>query len=94
MVHICDVRLSYNPYFSACFFSQNIIFLSQQISRNSVPACFFSEANGAVRCPLLLCLLKTAISRHVLSPFLFVCRISFILSQTVVSLTINSIKII
>ena len=42
------VRLSYNPYFSACFFSRNSIFLSQQISRNSVSACFFSEANGAV----------------------------------------------
>jgi hypothetical protein len=26
------VRLSYNPYFSACFFSQNSVFLSQQIS--------------------------------------------------------------
>ena len=38
---------SYNPSFSACFFSQNNIFLSQQISRNSVSACFFSEANEA-----------------------------------------------
>ena len=45
--HIGPVRLSYNPYFSACFFSRNNIFLSQQISRNSILAYFFSEANGA-----------------------------------------------
>ena len=38
----------YNLYFSTCFFSQNNIFLSQQISRNSVSACFFNEANGAI----------------------------------------------
>ena len=42
------VRLSDNPYFSACFFSRNSIFLSQQIHRNSVSACFFSEANRAI----------------------------------------------
>ena len=41
------VRLSYNLSFSACFFSRNSVFLSQQISRNNVSACFFSEANGA-----------------------------------------------
>ena len=41
------VCFSYNSYFSTCFFSQNNIFLSQQISRNSVSACFFNEANGA-----------------------------------------------
>ena len=40
------VRFSYNPYFSACFFYRNSVFLSQRISRNSVSACFFSEANG------------------------------------------------
>ena len=40
------VRLSYNLYFLAYFFSRNSIFLSQQISRNSVSAYFFSEANG------------------------------------------------
>jgi len=45
---IAPVRFSYNPSFSVCFFSRNIIFLSQQISRNSVSACFFSESNGAV----------------------------------------------
>jgi len=43
------VRFSYNPYFLACFFSRKNVFLSQQISRNSVSACFFSEANGAVK---------------------------------------------
>ena len=41
------VRLSYNSYFLACFFSRNSVFLSQQINRNSVSACFFSEANEA-----------------------------------------------
>ena len=41
------VRFSYNPFFSAYFFDRNSIFLSQQISLNSVSACFFSEANGA-----------------------------------------------
>ena len=41
------IRLSYNPYFSACFFSRDSVFLSQQISRNSISPCFFSEANGA-----------------------------------------------
>ena len=40
------VRFSSNPYFLACFFSPNSVFLSQQISRNSVSTCFFSEANG------------------------------------------------
>jgi len=47
--HVGHVRLSYNPYFSACFFfNRNNVFLSQQISRNSVSTYFFSEANGAV----------------------------------------------
>ena len=45
--HYQTVRFSYNPSFSACFFSRNSVFLSQQISRNSVSICFFSEANGA-----------------------------------------------
>ena len=40
------VRLSYNPYFLACFFSQNSVFLLLQISRNSISFCFFSEVNG------------------------------------------------
>ena len=30
-----------------CFFSGNSVFLSQQISRNNISACFFSEANGS-----------------------------------------------
>jgi len=41
-----SVRFSYNPSFSARFFSQNSVFLSQQISHNSVSTCFFSEATG------------------------------------------------
>ena len=40
-------RFSYNPYFLASFFSQNNIFLSQQISRNSILIYFFSETNMA-----------------------------------------------
>ena len=43
---LCPVRFSYNPYFSACFFSRNSIFLSQQISRNSVSACFSAKRIG------------------------------------------------
>ena len=43
MMHFGPVRLSYNSYFSACFFSWNSVFLSQQT------AGFFSEANGATR---------------------------------------------
>jgi hypothetical protein len=34
------VRLSYNPYILAGFFNRNSVFLSQQISENSVLACF------------------------------------------------------
>ena len=45
--HMSYVRLSYNPPFSACFFSRNSVFLSQQISQNSVSVCFFSKANRA-----------------------------------------------
>ena len=48
---IGPVHLSYNPYFSAYFFSWISVFLSQQVSRNSVSVCFFSKANGA-SCPL------------------------------------------
>ena len=45
---LCPICFSYNPSFSACFFSRSSVFLSQQISRNSVSACFFSEVNGAI----------------------------------------------
>jgi len=41
------VRFSYNSFFSACIFSWNSVFPSQQINRNSVLIYFFSEANGA-----------------------------------------------
>ena len=37
------VHFSYNPSFSACFFNQNSIFLSQQISQNSIFACFSAK---------------------------------------------------
>jgi hypothetical protein len=39
------VRFPYNPYFSTCFFKQNSIFLSQQISKQYFQSWFFSEAN-------------------------------------------------
>ena len=44
---ICHVCLSYNLYFSACLFSLNNIFLSQQISEQYFLTCFFNETNGA-----------------------------------------------
>jgi len=40
------VRFSYNPSFSACFFSWNSVFLSQQIRRNNVSACFSAKRMG------------------------------------------------
>jgi hypothetical protein len=42
------VRLSYNPYFLACFFSCNSVFLSQQINEQYFQPWFFSKANGAI----------------------------------------------
>ena len=42
------LRFFYNSYFSACFFYRNSVFLSQQINRNSISACFFSNANGTI----------------------------------------------
>jgi hypothetical protein len=42
------VQPAYNPYFSACFFNRNSIFLSQKISRNSVSVCFSAQVNGAL----------------------------------------------
>ena len=55
-------KLRYNPSFSAGFFNRNSVFLSQQISRNSVSACFLNEANGAK-----VVLLPTAHLSHGLS---------------------------
>jgi hypothetical protein len=40
--------LSYNPYFSAYFFSQNSNFLSQQINEQYFQPWLFSEANGLI----------------------------------------------
>ena len=49
-IYLVDhVRLSYNPYFSACFFSRNSIFLSQQIIRNNISTYFFGKENGSFR---------------------------------------------
>jgi hypothetical protein len=41
------VHLAYNPSFSACFFSQNSIFLSQQISQQCFSASLSAQPNGA-----------------------------------------------
>jgi len=41
--------LPYNPHYSACFFSRNCVFLSQQLSQNSVFQPIqpnFSKPNG------------------------------------------------
>ena len=39
---------SYNPSFSACFFSRNSVFLSQQISRNSIFGLFFQRSERSL----------------------------------------------
>jgi hypothetical protein len=41
------VHPAYNPYFSACFFSQNNIFLSQQINQPCFSAGLSAQPNGA-----------------------------------------------
>jgi hypothetical protein len=41
------VHPAYNPYFSACFFSRNNIFLSQQISQQCFSAGLSAQPNGA-----------------------------------------------
>jgi hypothetical protein len=41
------VHLAYNPSFSACFFSQNSIFLLQQISQQCFSAGLSAQSNGA-----------------------------------------------
>jgi hypothetical protein len=42
------VHPAYNPSFSACFFSRNHIFLSQQISQQCFSAGLPAQPNGAV----------------------------------------------
>jgi hypothetical protein len=42
-----SVHPAYNPSFSACFFSQNSIFLSQQISQQYFSADLSAQPNGA-----------------------------------------------
>jgi hypothetical protein len=45
--HNEPVRPAYNPSFLACFFSQNSIFLSQQISQQCFSADLSAQPNGA-----------------------------------------------
>jgi hypothetical protein len=49
MIHIHNqlVHPAYNPYFSACFFSRNSVFLSQQISKQCFSAGLSAQPNGA-----------------------------------------------
>jgi hypothetical protein len=42
-----SVHPAYNPSFSACFFSRNSIFLSQQISQQYFSAGLSAQPNGA-----------------------------------------------
>jgi hypothetical protein len=50
-MHIGSVHPAYNPAFSACFFSWNSIFLSQQISQQCFSAGLSdSIANGWPAC--------------------------------------------
>jgi hypothetical protein len=45
--HEDSVHPAYNPSFSACFFSRNSIFLSQQISQQCFSAGLSAQPNGA-----------------------------------------------
>jgi hypothetical protein len=45
---IGSVHPTYNPYFSACFFSRNSIFLSQQLSQQCFSVGLTAQPNGAI----------------------------------------------
>jgi hypothetical protein len=47
ITHKGPVHPAYNPSFSACFFSWNNIFLSQQISQQCFSAGLSTQPNGA-----------------------------------------------
>jgi hypothetical protein len=47
------VHLAYNPFFSAYFFSQYSIFLSQQISQQCFSAGLSAQPNGAKICVVI-----------------------------------------
>jgi hypothetical protein len=42
------VHPAYNPYYSACFFIQNSVFLSQQISQRCFSAGLSAQPNGTM----------------------------------------------
>jgi hypothetical protein len=46
--NIGPIHPAYNPYFSACFFSWNSNFLSQQISQQRFSAGLSAQPNGAM----------------------------------------------
>jgi hypothetical protein len=47
MTTMRSVHPAYNPYFSACFFNQNSVFLSQQINQQCFSAGLSAQPNGA-----------------------------------------------
>jgi hypothetical protein len=64
------VRLSYNSYFSACFFSRNSVFLSQQISEQYFQPWLFSEANGLVSVHVSMHRCSTTLSPSLFTGFI------------------------
>jgi hypothetical protein len=48
---IGPVRSAYNSSFSACFFSRNSIFLSQQISQQCFSADLSAQPNNSIAFP-------------------------------------------
>jgi hypothetical protein len=47
-IYLGHAHPAYNPSFSACFFSQNSIFLSQQISQQCFSAGLLAQPNEAL----------------------------------------------
>jgi hypothetical protein len=45
---VIPVHPVYNPYFSACFFSQNSVFFSHQISQQYFSVGLSAQLNGAI----------------------------------------------
>jgi hypothetical protein len=64
------VRLSYNSYFSTCFFSRNSVFLSQQISEQYFQPWLFSEANGLVSVHVSMHRCSTTLSPSLFTGFI------------------------
>jgi hypothetical protein len=59
------VHPAYNPYFLACFFSRNSVFLSQQISQQYFSAGLSAQPNGA---NVLSLMFTRSVGRQIGSP--------------------------